>query len=74
MKTEQRDRPKKASDTPVHVTAGENMAGCEESEELDQRTFSVVSQQTSTCLAACVSTPEGLPRGSGRAPPPFFKG
>lgn len=47
VKTEQRDRPKKASDTPVHVTAGENMG--EESEELDQRTFSVVSRQTSTC-------------------------
>ncbi|XP_011480396.1 chromodomain-helicase-DNA-binding protein 1 [Oryzias latipes] len=52
VKTEQRDRPKKASDTPVHVTAGENMAGCEESEELDQRTFSVCKERMRPVKAA----------------------
>uniref|UniRef100_A0A3B4V3V4 Chromodomain helicase DNA binding protein 1 n=1 Tax=Seriola dumerili TaxID=41447 RepID=A0A3B4V3V4_SERDU len=43
-KTEVRERTKKASDVPVHITAsGENVPISEESEELDQRTFSVVS-------------------------------
>lgn len=43
VKTEVHDRTKKASDLSVHkVVNAENMPGSEESEELDQRTFSVV--------------------------------
>lgn len=43
MKAEVRERMKKVSDMPVHITAsGENVSVSEESEELDQRTFSVV--------------------------------
>lgn len=43
VKVEVRERTKKASDMPVHITAsGENVPVSEESEELDQKTFSVV--------------------------------
>lgn len=43
MKNEVRERAKKVSDGPVHITAsGETVPISEESEELDQRTFSVV--------------------------------
>lgn len=43
VKVEVRERTKKASDVPVHITAsGENVPISEESEELDQKTFSVV--------------------------------
>jgi len=43
VKAELRERTKKASDGPVHIAAGgENVPISEESEELDQRTFSVV--------------------------------
>lgn len=42
IKAEARDKSKKA-DTPIHITAGgENVPVSEESEELDQKTFSVV--------------------------------
>lgn len=42
-KNEVRERTKKTYDTPVHITAsGENVQAAEDSEELDQRTFSVV--------------------------------
>lgn len=43
VKNEVRERAKKVSDGPVHITAsGETVPISEESEELDQRTFSVV--------------------------------
>lgn len=43
VKAEVRERTKKASDMPILITAsGENVPVSEESEELDQKTFSVV--------------------------------
>lgn len=43
VKNEVRERAKKVSDGPIHITAsGETVPISEESEELDQRTFSVV--------------------------------
>ena len=43
MKLEIREKAKKLADTSVHITAGgEPMPISEESEELDQKTFSVV--------------------------------
>lgn len=47
VKAEVQEKTKKLSDVPVHVTAsGENVPISEESEELDQKTFSVVSFTT----------------------------
>lgn len=44
VKAEGREKGGKKADTPVHITAGgETMPIPEESEELDQKTFSVVS-------------------------------
>lgn len=43
IKAEIRDKSKKAD---VHITAGENVPVSEESEELDQKTFSVVSHSS----------------------------
>uniref|UniRef100_A0A3P8T1W8 Chromodomain helicase DNA binding protein 1 n=1 Tax=Amphiprion percula TaxID=161767 RepID=A0A3P8T1W8_AMPPE len=52
-KTEVRERTKKASDVPVHITAsGENVPLSEESEELDQRTFSVCKERMRPVKAA----------------------
>lgn len=46
IKTEVRDRTKKTCDVPVHITAsGETVPVSEESEELDQKTFSVVGHK-----------------------------
>lgn len=43
VKSEVRERMRKASDVPIHIiTSGETVSVSEESEELDQRTFSVV--------------------------------
>lgn len=43
VKNEVRERAKKVPDGPIHITAsGETVPISEESEELDQRTFSVV--------------------------------
>ena len=43
VKLEIREKAKKLADTPVHITAGgEPVPISEESEELDQKTFSVV--------------------------------
>uniref|UniRef100_A0A7N8XES7 Chromodomain helicase DNA binding protein 1 n=1 Tax=Mastacembelus armatus TaxID=205130 RepID=A0A7N8XES7_9TELE len=53
LKTEVRERTKKASDMPVHITAsGENVPLSEESEELDQRTFSVCKERMRPVKAA----------------------
>uniref|UniRef100_A0AAQ5Z5J8 DNA helicase n=1 Tax=Amphiprion ocellaris TaxID=80972 RepID=A0AAQ5Z5J8_AMPOC len=53
IKTEVRERTKKASDVPVHITAsGENVPLSEESEELDQRTFSVCKERMRPVKAA----------------------
>uniref|UniRef100_A0A8C4IAW1 DNA helicase n=1 Tax=Dicentrarchus labrax TaxID=13489 RepID=A0A8C4IAW1_DICLA len=53
IKTEVRERTKKASDVPVHITAsGENVPVSEESEELDQRTFSVCKERMRPVKAA----------------------
>ncbi|XP_035523692.1 chromodomain-helicase-DNA-binding protein 1-like [Morone saxatilis] len=53
VKTEVRERTKKASDVPVHITAsGENVPVSEESEELDQRTFSVCKERMRPVKAA----------------------
>uniref|UniRef100_A0A8D3CCD7 DNA helicase n=1 Tax=Scophthalmus maximus TaxID=52904 RepID=A0A8D3CCD7_SCOMX len=50
---EVKDRTKKVSDVPVHITAsGENVPISEESEELDQRTFSVCKERMRTVKAA----------------------
>lgn len=49
-KPESKDRSKKSvvSDAPVHITAsGEPVPIAEESEELDQKTFSIVSTTVS---------------------------
>uniref|UniRef100_A0A8D3A2Q8 DNA helicase n=1 Tax=Scophthalmus maximus TaxID=52904 RepID=A0A8D3A2Q8_SCOMX len=52
-KNEVKDRTKKVSDVPVHITAsGENVPISEESEELDQRTFSVCKERMRTVKAA----------------------
>lgn len=46
MKPDIREKSKKA-ETPVHITAGgETVPVSEESEELDQKTFSVVSHSS----------------------------
>lgn len=50
-KPESKDRSKKSvvSDAPVHITAsGEPVPIAEESEELDQKTFSIVSTTASS--------------------------
>ncbi|KAG7221215.1 hypothetical protein INR49_017432, partial [Caranx melampygus] len=53
VKTEVRERTKKASDVPVHITAsGETVPISEESEELDQRTFSVCKERMRPVKAA----------------------
>uniref|UniRef100_A0A665V8I2 Uncharacterized protein n=1 Tax=Echeneis naucrates TaxID=173247 RepID=A0A665V8I2_ECHNA len=53
VKTEVRERAKKVSDVPVHITAsGENLPVSEESEELDQRTFSVCKERMRPVKAA----------------------
>ncbi|XP_041706301.1 chromodomain-helicase-DNA-binding protein 1 isoform X2 [Coregonus clupeaformis] len=53
VKAEVRDKVKKASDTPVHITAGdENVPISEESEELDQKTFSVCKERMRPVKAA----------------------
>ncbi|XP_023253615.1 chromodomain-helicase-DNA-binding protein 1 [Seriola lalandi dorsalis] len=53
VKAEVRERTKKASDVPVHITAsGENVPISEESEELDQRTFSVCKERMRPVKAA----------------------
>uniref|UniRef100_A0A7N6AXM2 DNA helicase n=1 Tax=Anabas testudineus TaxID=64144 RepID=A0A7N6AXM2_ANATE len=52
-KSEVRERTKKASDVPVHITAsGENVPVSDESEELDQRTFSVCKERMRPVKAA----------------------
>ncbi|XP_061836669.1 chromodomain-helicase-DNA-binding protein 1 [Nerophis lumbriciformis] len=52
-KAELRERIKKASDVPVHISAGgENIQGLEESEELDQKTFSVCKERMRPVKAA----------------------
>ncbi|XP_061703590.1 chromodomain-helicase-DNA-binding protein 1 isoform X2 [Syngnathoides biaculeatus] len=52
-KTEVRERIKKTSDIPVHITAtGENIPVSEESEELDQKTFSVCKERMRPVKAA----------------------
>uniref|UniRef100_A0A7N6AWJ3 DNA helicase n=1 Tax=Anabas testudineus TaxID=64144 RepID=A0A7N6AWJ3_ANATE len=58
-KSEVRERTKKASDVPVHITAsGENVPVSDESEELDQRTFSVVFT-VSACEISVIKGPMG---------------
>lgn len=53
IKSEARERTKKASDTPVHITAsGEPVPVSEESEELDQKTFSVCKERMRPVKAA----------------------
>ncbi|XP_029024995.1 chromodomain-helicase-DNA-binding protein 1 [Betta splendens] len=53
IKTEARDRTKKSSDVPVHITAsGESVPVSEESEELDQKTFSVCKERMRPVKAA----------------------
>uniref|UniRef100_A0AAQ4PHI8 DNA helicase n=1 Tax=Gasterosteus aculeatus aculeatus TaxID=481459 RepID=A0AAQ4PHI8_GASAC len=53
IKAEVRERTKKASDVPVHITAtGENVPVSEESEELDQKTFSVCKERMRPVKAA----------------------
>ncbi|KAF3702432.1 Chromodomain-helicase-DNA-binding protein 1 [Channa argus] len=53
VKAEVWERTKKASDVPVHITAsGENVPVSEESEELDQRTFSVCKEKMRPVKAA----------------------
>uniref|UniRef100_A0A4W6DQE2 Chromodomain helicase DNA binding protein 1 n=1 Tax=Lates calcarifer TaxID=8187 RepID=A0A4W6DQE2_LATCA len=50
---EEKVRTKKASDVPLHITAsGENVPISEESEELDQRTFSVCKERMRPVKAA----------------------
>ena len=52
-KSESKERSKKSSvlDAPVHITAsGEPVPIAEESEELDQKTFSIVSSKVSGYL------------------------
>uniref|UniRef100_A0AAX7TX68 DNA helicase n=1 Tax=Astatotilapia calliptera TaxID=8154 RepID=A0AAX7TX68_ASTCA len=52
-KNEVRERTKKTYDTPVHITAsGENVQAAEDSEELDQRTFSVCKERMRPVKAA----------------------
>uniref|UniRef100_A0A669DBE4 Chromodomain helicase DNA binding protein 1 n=1 Tax=Oreochromis niloticus TaxID=8128 RepID=A0A669DBE4_ORENI len=52
-KNEVRERTKKTYDTPVHITAsGENVQASEDSEELDQRTFSVCKERMRPVKAA----------------------
>ncbi|KAM9841440.1 chromodomain-helicase-DNA-binding protein 1 [Aulostomus maculatus] len=53
IKAEVRERLKKASDVAVHITAsGENVPVSEESEELDQKTFSVCKERMRPVKAA----------------------
>uniref|UniRef100_A0A667Z0H4 Chromodomain helicase DNA binding protein 1 n=1 Tax=Myripristis murdjan TaxID=586833 RepID=A0A667Z0H4_9TELE len=53
MKAEVQEKTKKLSDVPVHVTAsGENVPISEESEELDQKTFSVCKERMRPVKAA----------------------
>uniref|UniRef100_A0A673C0X5 Uncharacterized protein n=1 Tax=Sphaeramia orbicularis TaxID=375764 RepID=A0A673C0X5_9TELE len=53
IKSEARERTKKASDTPIHITAsGEPVPVSEESEELDQKTFSVCKERMRPVKAA----------------------
>ncbi|KAJ8287325.1 hypothetical protein GJAV_G00050250 [Gymnothorax javanicus] len=53
VKVEIREKSKKASDTPVHITAsGESVPVSEESEELDQKTFSVCKERMRPVKAA----------------------
>lgn len=56
MKNEVRERAKKVCDGPVHITAsGETVPISEESEELDQRTFSVVGcSHSASCRTRAV--------------------
>uniref|UniRef100_A0A8C9V087 Chromodomain helicase DNA binding protein 1 n=1 Tax=Scleropages formosus TaxID=113540 RepID=A0A8C9V087_SCLFO len=52
-KSDTREKPKKPADTPVHITAsGENAPISEESEELDQKTFSVCKERMRPVKAA----------------------
>ncbi|KAM3600085.1 uncharacterized protein V6R79_017148 [Siganus canaliculatus] len=53
IKTELRERTRKAPDVPIYVTpSGESVPGSEESEELDQRTFSVCKERMRPVKAA----------------------
>uniref|UniRef100_A0A667ZC49 Chromodomain helicase DNA binding protein 1 n=1 Tax=Myripristis murdjan TaxID=586833 RepID=A0A667ZC49_9TELE len=53
VKAEVQEKTKKLSDVPVHVTAsGENVPISEESEELDQKTFSVCKERMRPVKAA----------------------
>ncbi|XP_047228458.1 chromodomain-helicase-DNA-binding protein 1 isoform X1 [Girardinichthys multiradiatus] len=53
IKTEARERTKKALNLSVQKTSSaDNMQGCEESEELDQRTFSVCKERMRPVKAA----------------------
>ncbi|XP_033845032.1 chromodomain-helicase-DNA-binding protein 1 [Periophthalmus magnuspinnatus] len=53
IKNETRERSKKLSDTPLHITAcGEPVPVFEESEELDQKTFSVCKERMRPVKAA----------------------
>uniref|UniRef100_A0A4W5NSN6 Chromodomain helicase DNA binding protein 1 n=1 Tax=Hucho hucho TaxID=62062 RepID=A0A4W5NSN6_9TELE len=53
VKPEVREKAKKASDTPVHITAGEeNVTISEDSDELDQKTFSVCKERMRPVKAA----------------------
>ncbi|KAL4617640.1 chromodomain-helicase-DNA-binding protein 1 [Arapaima gigas] len=52
-KSENREKPKKPADGPVHITAGGDSAPIsEESEELDQKTFSVCKERMRPVKAA----------------------
>ncbi|XP_037340666.2 chromodomain-helicase-DNA-binding protein 1 [Pungitius pungitius] len=53
IKAEVRERTKRASEVPLHITAtGDNVLVSEESEELDQRTFSVCKERMRPVKAA----------------------
>uniref|UniRef100_A0A8C6TD69 Chromodomain helicase DNA binding protein 1 n=1 Tax=Neogobius melanostomus TaxID=47308 RepID=A0A8C6TD69_9GOBI len=53
IKNDARERTKKVSDTPLHITAiGEPVPVFEESEELDQKTFSVCKERMRPVKAA----------------------
>ncbi|KAJ8338893.1 hypothetical protein SKAU_G00356790 [Synaphobranchus kaupii] len=53
VKVEIREKSKKGADTPVHITAGgDNVPASEESEELDQKTFSVCKERMRPVKAA----------------------
>lgn len=65
MKNEVRERAKKVSDGPVHITAsGETVPISEESEELDQRTFSVVRSSLQETIVVGLDGPGGVLDGS----------